>query len=76
MRITNEIFVNLNIDNYLKFLFFFMTLLYAKLITNRLSFNLFVINMFYVKRILGILDKQIKANPALPHAPTKNPPLN
>jgi len=25
---------------------------------------------------VGILDKQIKAKPALPHAPTKNPPLN
>ena len=25
---------------------------------------------------VGILDKQINANPALPHAPTKNPPLN
>jgi len=24
----------------------------------------------------GILERQIKANPALPHAPTKNPPLN
>jgi len=25
---------------------------------------------------VGILDKQINANPELPHAPTKNPPLN
>jgi len=24
----------------------------------------------------GILDKQINANPALPQAPTKKPPLN
>lgn len=25
---------------------------------------------------VGILDKQINANPELPQAPTKNPPLN